>query len=233
MQLVVIVLGLLIASFVIPFLVVNQPTEEELLAEQIIHSYIESQGLSIRQGTDDYRILMRKIIWGEVPELTEIGAGYINSQEELEYVVSYAWKFSGYKEAYINYREPDIKEAKLPTLEVGEQIIATAMVAQLVGQIYVIDGCVWVKNEKNDTDYVLVWPPDTIVNIDGNRITIRTGIMRGKIEETVLQNGDWVLVDGGETSNLSNELTTTIPPHCTGAYWIVGFSVGKIQSPSE
>ena len=237
LHLIVVFAGLLIVSFAILF-VVNRPTTEELLAEKIINSYIESKGLNIRQGTDEYKILIRKIIWGEVPELTEIGAGYINSQEEQEYVVSYAWAFSGYKEAYGNYYEPDREEANLPTstepsTEVGEQIIATAMVALLDGQIYAIDGCVWVKNEKYETDYILVWPPDAAVNINGNQITIRTGIVRGKIEETVLQNGDWVLIGGGETSNLSNELSATIPPPCIGSYWVVGFSVEKLQSPSQ
>lgn len=70
--------------------------------------------------------------------------------------------------------------------------------------------CVRVKNEKYETDYFPILPPHAILNNNDQQILIRTGIVRDKIEETVLQNGDWVLISRGETSNLSNEFSATI-----------------------
>ena len=173
---------------------------------------------------------MRGILWGDIPELTKIGAGYVGSQEELDYILDYAWEFSGYKDLYGRYKEPEIEEAKVPTP--SAEIIATAMAALLEGQIVNIDGCIRVKNDNHETDYLLVWPPDASVNIKGEQIVIITGLVRGEIEETALQSGDWARISGGETE-LSEDLAKTIPEHCTGPYWAVGFSIEYIPFPNE
>jgi len=56
---------------------------------------------------------MRKIIWGEYPELTGKDSKFIENPDELDYVFDYAWKYSGYKDLYGGDDEPDIWEASL------------------------------------------------------------------------------------------------------------------------
>lgn len=70
----------------------------------------------LKPGSEEYTIFMRRIVWGEVPELSQIGFGYIKSTEELEYVNAYAWKYSGYEDRYGGYEvDEDLKEAVIPT----------------------------------------------------------------------------------------------------------------------
>ena len=127
--------GLVLLFLAVIFYLATKPTKQELLAEQIIHSYMTTKGMNIQPQTDEFKLFMRSIIWGEQPELTEIGAGFVNNQEELDYVLSYAWEFSGYKELYSKYREPDTNEAKpqpsatpFPSpMPVSDGTLATAM----------------------------------------------------------------------------------------------------------
>lgn len=96
------------------FYIANRPTDQELLAEQIIHMYLEEEGMNIKPRTDEYKSIMRGILLGDIPELTVVGRNYISSQEELDCVLNYAWEHSGHKELYGGYEEPDIKEAVVP-----------------------------------------------------------------------------------------------------------------------
>jgi hypothetical protein len=54
---------------------------------------------------------MRKIIWGEYPELTGEDSKFIENPDELGHVFDYAWKYSGYKELFGGNDEPDFREA--------------------------------------------------------------------------------------------------------------------------
>ena len=67
-----------------------------------------------KPGTDEYEIFMRRILWGECPELTGEGSIFVNKQEEIDYIFDYAWKHSGYKDMVGNYREQEEKEAIFP-----------------------------------------------------------------------------------------------------------------------
>lgn len=80
---------------------------------QIIHAYMEAKGIDIRPGTQEYKLFMRRVVWGEFPELRQISE-FIENQEELDAVKHYAFKYSGYQKLYGKYREPDIPEAKAP-----------------------------------------------------------------------------------------------------------------------
>lgn len=87
-------------------------TEQEIQAEQIIHSFMEAKGMNIQPDTEEYTIFMRRIVWGEYPELTEVDSDFIENQNELDYVLDYAWKYSGYEDLYGGYDELDVNEAK-------------------------------------------------------------------------------------------------------------------------
>lgn len=108
---------LITVLLVILILIKSFPSKGEISARVIIHSYIEAFEPEIKPGTDQYRILMRKIIWGEIPELNDVGTDFINTLEELKWVNDYAWKYSGYKDLYGGYQEEiDLNEAVIPTL---------------------------------------------------------------------------------------------------------------------
>ncbi len=107
--------GGLVAILAATFYIMTKPTKQELFAEQIIHSYMDAKGIDSQPKTGEFKLFMRSILFGEQSDLTEIGAGFVNSQEELDYVLSYAWEFSGYKELYGKYNESDIEEVKSPT----------------------------------------------------------------------------------------------------------------------
>lgn len=108
----IIIIGLIVIVFVIK----NLPTREEVIAKEIIQSYIETNGLVLKPGSEEYIIFMRRIVWGEVPELSQIGSEYFKTTEELECVNAYAWKYSGYEDRYGGYEvEEDLEEAVIPT----------------------------------------------------------------------------------------------------------------------
>ncbi|NBD36174.1 MAG: hypothetical protein GVY30_09270 [Chloroflexi bacterium] len=92
-------------------------TKQERQAKQIIHTFMEAEGMNVQPNTEEYTIFMRRIVWGEYPELTEINSDFIENQTELDYVLNYAWKHSGYKGLYGGYNEPDANEVTSPPNE--------------------------------------------------------------------------------------------------------------------
>ena len=59
--------------------------------------------MDIKPGTEEYTILMQEIVRGEYPELTGNAPDFIKNQEDLDAVLDYAWKHSGYKDRYGGY----------------------------------------------------------------------------------------------------------------------------------
>lgn len=90
------------------------PTVQERRASQIVNSFMESKGIHAKPGTQEYKIIMRKIVWGEYPELNGDNSKFIQNPNEIDHVLEYAWKYSGYKELYGGGNEPFIKEAVPP-----------------------------------------------------------------------------------------------------------------------
>ena len=112
----ILLLLLTIAGVALVFGVVKSiPTKQEIRAKQIIQTYMNSKGMDIKPGTEEYKIFMRGIVWGEYPELTGSESDFINNQNELDCVLDYAWKHSGYKGRYGGYDELEMEEAAPPT----------------------------------------------------------------------------------------------------------------------
>lgn len=84
---------------------------EEMKAEQIIKTFIESNELTFT-STEEYDHFLREIFWGNFPELVTLDSGYITKPEEVDYVIDYVWKYSGYKNIYeISNSIDDLEEA--------------------------------------------------------------------------------------------------------------------------
>jgi hypothetical protein len=113
------------------------------------------------------------------------------------------------------------------------EIIATAWTASLVGKLEMIDGCLRVISVENDTDYVLVWPPDYSITIDNNKVRVVSGIVTGNHREILLNIGETVKMSGGETEQLSEKMYQSLPSNCVGPYWIVGFEVTPFKPTEE
>lgn len=103
--------------------------DDEAQAEQIIQAFMDSEGMDIKSGTADYTIFMRKIIWGEYPELTGNPSVFVKNQDELDYVLDYAWKYSGYKELYGKNNEPEILEAPQPSSARPKNLTTTTILS--------------------------------------------------------------------------------------------------------
>lgn len=97
----------------------------------------------------------------------------------------------------------------------------TRLLALLEGQLTVVNDCSRVNSATNDISYLLVWPPDSVITIDGKTLQITT--YNGK--QIALQIGEVVRVSGGEVKvveALSEVTRQKIPPGCLGPYWVVG-----------
>jgi len=87
---------------------------DDARAEQIIQDYIDYLELDIQPGTIDYKLFLRNVFWGNYPDLTGIDSVFLTNPAEIDYIVNYAWKYSGYQEIYNSYNFPDmnIEEAQ-------------------------------------------------------------------------------------------------------------------------
>lgn len=111
----------------------------------------------------------------------------------------------------------------------GPQVIATFWTAQLIGELVQVGDCLRVNDRDSDTSYLLVWPPDLAVTIEGNTVRVVSGIVTQNRKEVVLHMGTLVYLGGGETTHLDEQLQQTIPANCQGPYWVVGNEVGPFE----
>jgi hypothetical protein len=112
-------------------------------------------------------------------------------------------------------------------------IIATAWTARLVGTLELTDGCLHVISSPDETDYVLVWPPDYSVTIEKTQVRVISGNVTGDHREVQLHIGETVKVSGGETGALSEDLLQSLPSDCPGPYWVVGFNAAPHPSDEQ
>lgn len=111
------------------------------------------------------------------------------------------------------------REAQIATSVATPPITATRLMAMMVGELAIENECLRVN------DYLLIWPPDFTVNIQGAIVEIIDELAG---EKTIWHNGDTVQVGGGEVSYLSldEQVRQDVPSHCSkggaGAFWLVG-----------
>lgn len=99
------------------------------------------------------------------------------------------------------------------------------MEAELIGELAVVDECIYVNPREGDTGYLVIWPPEFTVVTENDSIQVRNGA-----GEVVAQAGEEVYMSGGEipiseAEWLSQQLRTKLPDTCHGPYWIVGEEV--------
>jgi hypothetical protein len=59
-------------------------------AEKIILAFIEAKGLDIQPDTEAYTRLMKGILLGEYPELTEGNSNFASKESDRKYLIDYA-----------------------------------------------------------------------------------------------------------------------------------------------
>lgn len=115
----------------------------------------------------------------------------------------------------------------------SKPVMVTAMASYTIGELINDNGCIRIYNKENNTDRVVIWPPDISTTIEGDQITIVTGIVSGDTNKVVLNFGDQVMLSGGETTQVDETLLQNLPPGCEGHYWVVGFDVTPVQATEE
>lgn len=112
-------------------------------------------------------------------------------------------------------------------------VVATFWTAELVGELTIDEGCVRVIDRVDKVSSLLVWPPDFEMSIEQDTVRVIGGKVTGKRTEVILHDGEVVLLGGGETSELNEQLKSSVPPNCLGPYWVVGSQVGPYPASNE
>lgn len=130
-------------------------------------------------------------------------------------------------ETSIALKTPHPKKTATP------QIVATVLMAELIGELNIVDGCVRVIDRVDNVSRLLVWPPDFEVTIEKDTVRVITGKVSGNHTEVLLHDGDMVFFGGGEVSQPNEQLLSSEPKNCPGPYWLVGSSGERYPAPTE
>lgn len=104
------------------------------------------------------------------------------------------------------------------------------MEAQLIGELVVVNDCIYMNSREGDTSYLVIWPPEFTLVTENDLVQIRNGV-----GEVVAQVGEEVYMSGGEVPAseapwLSQQLREKLPDTCPGPYWVVGEQVRFFES---
>jgi hypothetical protein len=101
------------------------------------------------------------------------------------------------------------------------------MDALLTGELVVINGCLWVKDNYGNNPILLIWPPGFSAQAEQGIIQVLDST--GKRVASV---GDWIEVGGGQVPTPTYlGLIDPLPENCPGPYWLVGEYIKKIDYP--
>ena len=119
-----------------------------------------------------------------------------------------------------------------PATSSGPQVVVTAHMALLSGQVRVDAPCVYVRDESG-VEYVLVWPPDQQAVVSHDSVAVTTGLVSGQQTTSTIQDGDLVQLGGNGQASLEGSPDVTVDPSCSGPYWVVGGEIypGANQAP--
>lgn len=130
-------------------------------------------------------------------------------------------------------KTPIKTETLIPPETSTPYVVATAFVAELIGKLNIVDGCVRVIDRVDNVSRLLVWPPDFEVSIENDIVRVIGGKVSGNVTEVLLHDEEWVRLSGGESTKVNEQLQSSEPPNCQGPYWVVGFEVGPFPAINE
>ena len=96
------------------------------------------------------------------------------------------------------------------------------MEAELVGDLVVRGGCLWVKSLYNDGSYLPIWPPEFTMGLENDLLVILDGEgnMVGRAGEEIYMGGGM-----GSENALPDCVREHLPAECDGQFWVVGEGV--------
>lgn len=143
----------------------------------------------------------------------------------------FQWTFRSILATYLTFNliACNLKTPLFPTPK--NQVLVTAMMADLEGALIIRDGCLRVKTAETNEGYSLVWPPEVRMTLEGDHIRVESGLVSGIYEKHVFKPGDTVRLAGGMVGKPNEQLLSTIPPGCPGPYWVVGSNL-SLFSPT-
>ncbi len=102
-----------------------------------------------------------------------------------------------------------------PTPRVG----ATRLLAELIGQLRLVDGCLRVESNFAPESLLLVWPVDITATVYLQTVVVTDETSR---QQATWQAGEIVTVGGGNIPSVGEGLRRVGPASCPGPYWLVG-----------
>ena len=112
------------------------------------------------------------------------------------------------------------------------QVVVTAHMALLSGQVRVDGPCVYVRDETG-VEYALVWPPDQRAEVSDGTVAVTTGLVSGQQATNTIRDGDQVQLGGNGQASIEDSPELAVDSSCSGPFWVVGGEIyhGTIQSP--
>ena len=106
--------------------------------------------------------------------------------------------------------------------------ISTRYLAELVGQLELVDGCLRVQSSYGPESLLLAWPADITATVSGETVQV-TDLLQNR--HATWRIGDTVTMGGGELPSLDESVHPVGPASCPGPYWVVG-SVEASRTPT-
>ncbi len=91
------------------------------------------------------------------------------------------------------------------------------LMALITGRLVQLGACLRVRAEREQTDALLVWPPDFDMSLVDHTLIVTDRLEHQQVN---VHLGDYIELGGGELPQLDETLRTTAG--CPGPYWVVG-----------
>lgn len=121
-----------------------------------------------------------------------------------------------------NANSPNVNIDIVNQIFFPKQNLRNGLTAKLVGQLLLVDQCLRVQSDNSDTSFLIIWPPDYSLSVDGDTIAVLDNEAKivAQVDEKVTLAGG-AFGESGESLEISQELPAT----CPGPYWQVGTQV--------
>ena len=98
------------------------------------------------------------------------------------------------------------------------QVIYQYLTAELLGKLVMVNQCLRI-NGDDGVNYLLVWPSDFSVRIEGDTLHITQGVVTGDRKDYDLHIGDRIDIGGGTVDKVDTSSFRVSRNNCPGPYW--------------
>jgi hypothetical protein len=111
-----------------------------------------------------------------------------------------------------------------------QEVVSTRLMAELMGQLELVDGCLRVRSSYGPESLLLVWPVDITATVSGETVVMADSLLG---TQTTWHLGDSVVAAGGYPDSPIAGVPLRIigPATCPGPYFVVS-EVYQSSSPT-